>query len=125
MTHEEFYKKYNFYPECGEGWLYIIDKLMNKIQENNIIIEPHQIKSKFGGLRFYYHTPFDKNGRQVYNSDDKYILLDELIYEAEVRCSTICEKCGEFIWNLLEDTSIPIEQNINGLCQKCFNRNKL
>lgn len=125
MTNEEFYKKYNFYPECGEGWLNIVDKLMNEIKQNNIKIEPDQIKSKYGGLRFYYHTPFNFNGEQIYNSDEKYELLDKLIYEAEIECSRTCEKCGDFIWNLLEDISIPIEQNMNGLCQKCFNRNKL
>jgi hypothetical protein len=118
MTHKEFDNKHNFYPECGEGWLDVVDKLMGEIKEHNITIEPDQIKSKFGGLRFYYHTPFDKDGQQVYNSEDKYELLDKLIYEAEKECSKICEKCGEFICRKWGYLSI-FDDNIPGLCHKC------
>tara|TARA_Y100001973_G_C5198636_1_gene336036 strand:+ start:1690 stop:2034 length:345 start_codon:yes stop_codon:yes gene_type:complete len=42
---------------CGDGWYDIIDTLCHCIQNysdhNNLQVEACQIKSKFGGLRFY------------------------------------------------------------------------
>lgn len=44
--------------ECGDGWYWLLDQLMNSIYlycKNNHKNIPHihQIKEKFGGLRFY------------------------------------------------------------------------
>lgn len=74
-----------FGVECGEGWYGIIAALIKYIEEYNethsdepIIV--HQIKEKFGELRFYtnFVTPE----------------LDDLIEEAEGIAWNTCETCG-------------------------------
>jgi len=48
---------------CGNGWFNIIDNLSKQItdleKKYNIKVIADQVKEKFGGLRFYYHT-YDK-----------------------------------------------------------------
>ena len=43
--------------QCPDGWYDIIDTLCARIQsysdQNGLICEANQVKSKFGGLRFY------------------------------------------------------------------------
>jgi ribosomal protein L37AE/L43A len=56
-----------------------------------------QVKSKFGGLRFYMTHSTDK--------------MEDLIRKAERRSETICEKCGQpgkmrdggWIWTLCDE----------------------
>ena len=47
---------------CGDGWYKIIDNLCQDIDaligNKNIIVVADQVKEKFGGLRFYYHTDY-------------------------------------------------------------------
>ena len=44
--------------ECGDGWYHLIDSLCQTIdsliENKDIKVIAHQIKEKFGGLRFYY-----------------------------------------------------------------------
>lgn len=89
----------------GEGWWPIVEKLCEAIQsridwkkktresllERNEYDRPipdeiaqvvvHQIKEKFGGLRFYYE------------GGDAYVR--GLVDMAETWCDTVCEQCGE------------------------------
>jgi len=44
----------------GDGWFHIIDNLSAELimlgEQYNIKVVADQVKEKFGGLRFYYHT---------------------------------------------------------------------
>lgn len=74
---------------CGDGWFNLLwqlceklDVLINQLPENTQKqFEVHQIKEKFGQLRFY--TSF--------GNDDIY----KAITEAEELSGKICEECGE------------------------------
>ena len=52
--------------QCPDRWYDLIDTLCAKIKEyadqNGLIIEANQVKTKFGGLRFYvtYSDPYIK-----------------------------------------------------------------
>ena len=52
--------------QCPDSWYDIIDTLCGRIQsyadQNGFIVEANQVKSKFGGLRFYvtYSDPYIK-----------------------------------------------------------------
>ena len=77
-----------FYPiafgfECGDGWYELLDNLMDEIQKIDIdkSVSVHQVKEKFGGLRFYIGSGND----EVYR----------LIGEAEDKSYKICEVCGK------------------------------
>ncbi len=64
-----------------QGWLNIVDRLLNDL----VTVEPNvsigQMKEKFGGLRCY--------------SDAKSDLAYELIAQAEIESNLTCQVCGE------------------------------
>lgn len=70
---------------CGEGWYDLIDDLLTSIKryieyKPEIPFRITQIKSKFGGLRFYY-----KGGDDV---------IQGMVQFAQSFSYRICEKCG-------------------------------
>ena len=63
----------------GEGWRSIVQPLVDLCEQRGI--EIHQIKEKFGGLRFYVgEVPDD---------------VHEAINTAERQSEETCEKCGQ------------------------------
>lgn len=84
-------KKYDlpidlFGIECGKGWKCLYEPIIEWIKNYNIDkekeqqIEIHQIKEKFGGLRFYCNFYTDE--------------LKEIIRKAEQESFRVCEFCG-------------------------------
>jgi hypothetical protein len=72
---------------CDAGWYPLIVGLDADIAALAPDYELHQVKEKFGGLRFYIHAETeDPEARRA---------IDGLIREAERRALTICERCGE------------------------------
>lgn len=70
----------------GPGWHPYVEPLIEEV--NRLGGTVHQIKEKFGGLRFYYGLP-DK----VTEADIK--AMFDLVSTAEQLCSNACEECGE------------------------------
>lgn len=71
--------------ECGDGWYWLLDQLMNTIYKYcelnhkefpNVI----QIKEKYGALCFY-----------IQGSNE---IIDGMIWQAEAMSYHICETCG-------------------------------
>ena len=62
----------------GKGWDKIIEPLVDRAAEENVKV--HQIKEKFGGLRFYT-APCSPE-------------LNKMIDEAEEESFKTCESCG-------------------------------
>ena len=84
-------KKYDlpielFGVECGIGWKNLYEPIIEWIKNYNSNkpkeeqIEIHQIKEKFGGLRFYCNFYTDE--------------LKEMIHNAEKESFRTCEFCG-------------------------------
>jgi hypothetical protein len=69
--------------DCEEGWWPIIAQLDRDIAAIESDYEVHQIKEKFGGLRFYYAGGTGNDAR-----------IDELIAQAERVAAQTCELCG-------------------------------
>ena len=69
--------------DCGEGCWPIIAQLDRDIAAIESAYEVHQIKEKFGGLRFYYAGGTGNDAR-----------IDELIAQAERVAAQTCELCG-------------------------------
>ena len=95
--------------ECDDGWENLLDRLFAEIDiylkmNPSAKITVGQIKSKFGGLRFYYHGGDDGVGKIV----DKY----------EKESMHTCETCG----------SIDARQVGQGwvytLCENCWDKVK-
>lgn len=90
--------------ECDDGWLKLIDTLIDNInfQIKNNGMPPifiNQIKEKFGGLRFYYDGGDDMTAGMV-------TLAESLSYQ-------ICENCGS-MKNIGKTTGW-----IKTLCKEC------
>lgn len=69
-----------FGVECGAGWRSFVDPLIELCNKDGI--EIHQIKEKFGELRFYIgYAPGDHP-------------IWGMIDEAEMRSRETCELCG-------------------------------
>lgn len=63
----------------GKGWHPIVKPLVERAQAAGV--EIHQIKEKFGGLRFYVGSASDA--------------FHEAIETAERHCARTCEECGD------------------------------
>lgn len=109
---ERFVRKWPyelFGVECGEGWKSLYQPITDYINEYNkgkkdeYKIEIHQIKEKFGGLRYYVNF-----------TDEK---LRNMIREAEAKSYNTCEVCGKYIEK-------PINENhwIYAECQECHDK---
>lgn len=74
---------------CGKGWYPILADLHREL----ILICPgyelHQVKEKFGGLRFYWSPGTDEL------SDAEEAAARELVSAAEQRAAETCEMCGQ------------------------------
>lgn len=50
---------------CGDGWYNLLDRLCEELttvsKDSGLIIIADQVKEKFAGLRFYYHTKLADN----------------------------------------------------------------
>lgn len=71
---------------CDRGWYPIICELDQKLAAVDPNYTLHQVKEKFGGLRYYVHTELGDEVRDR---------MWALIREAETRCEATCELCGE------------------------------
>lgn len=65
--------------ECGPGWSSLYKPLMERCKEEGV--EIHQIKEKFGGLRFYTGPCSEE--------------LMSAVDRAEAKSYEICEECGQ------------------------------
>lgn len=92
--------------ECNDGWYDLIDRLCADIMAMNPPedFEAHQIKEKFGGLRFYAGPASNE--------------IFDRIEKAEEESFTICEDCGT-------TENVTVEGGwILTLCQTCRSARK-
>lgn len=73
---------------CSRGWYPILIRLDRDLAKIDPEYTVHQAKEKFGTLRFYFH-----GSEGVSEADRK--RMDDLVRDAENRCETACELCGE------------------------------
>jgi len=84
--------------EVGHGWHALIHDLCVKLdflcRKLGATVVADQVKEKFGGLRFYYHTGLVG---EVSEEDGKLIdgIIQDVISDAENRSDYTCEECGE------------------------------
>ena len=96
-----------FGAECGKGWKCLYVPIIEWIKNYNVNkdkeqqIEIHQIKEKFGGLRFYCNFYTDE--------------LKEMIRNAEQESFRVCEFCGT-----KENVGHTISGWYTTCCEKCI-----
>lgn len=79
-------KGWGCWISCDSGWFDLIDDLDKKISYLAPNYEIHQVKEKYGKLRFYVGGPA--------NSKEAADIIDDLISYAEYLSTRICEVCG-------------------------------
>lgn len=72
---------------CSRGWYPIIIALDQALVAIDPDYELHQVKEKFGGLRYYFGT-----SESIAEADRQ--RMEQLVDEAEERCESTCELCG-------------------------------
>ena len=84
---------------CGKGWSKLLvdtNRKMNMMWPN---YEIHQVKEKFGSLRFYWGiSSEDKDWEALDENISRtiYEIMGDIANSAESRSSRICEDCGKF-----------------------------
>lgn len=81
------------------GWWPLIEPLVNEVNEKNF--EIHQIKEKFGTLRFYFYPHEDELSNQV--------------IMAERASGSVCSECGA-----AGKHAIPRTGWIPSICDSCY-----
>jgi len=76
--------------DTGKGWDHIINPLIAEATRLGATI--HQIKEKFGTLRFYYS--FDERHKITRYETKQREYLREQVVNAEIASSKTCEECG-------------------------------
>lgn len=74
----------------GRGWHSLVNNLYNLIEDFDIPVGVHQVKEKFGELRFYYEW-LETSSVAKLNP----VFFAEAVRHAEAESSKICELCGQ------------------------------
>lgn len=87
ISAQELCDKYKMNPVCGchppDGWVEMLDELCANLQKSGMdLSKVSQIKSKFGGLRFYVDAPQTEQQKA-------------LIEQAEILSLKLCTQCGK------------------------------
>ncbi|MCD6435791.1 MAG: hypothetical protein J7L15_05335 [Clostridiales bacterium] len=136
MTKKELIKKYPlvfgnkidrtpyalFGIECGDGWLWLLDKLasyitdilegrMGYVEERDVEKEFYvlQVKEKFGELRFYWQLEG--------NCSKTFEQISNVVSFAEYLSNFICEDCGSIHHVETRD----VNGWLTTLCDNCYN----
>ena len=84
---------------CDKGWYKLLvdtNRKMNMMWPN---YEIHQVKEKFGSLRFYWGISSEDKDWEALDeniSNTIYEIMGDIANSAESRSSRICEDCGKF-----------------------------
>lgn len=76
------------YVKCcvPAGWVALIDRIYDAMPDGVVV---HQVKEKFGGLRFYY-------GREGMEGNDNALRAFAIVVTAaESESYTVCDECGQ------------------------------
>lgn len=71
-----------------DGWTDIILQCHHRLKAINPSYEIHQIKEKFGGLRYYIDCNVEAG------DSDTIKKMNDVITDAEKQCASLCETCG-------------------------------
>lgn len=90
--------------DCGPGWDWILEDLHNKLTYLDFNYELHQVKEKFGTLRFYYQSFMTKS--VVLD------LMDDAVTVAEMLSASTCEICGNSSRISRSDKSVKYDSSV-------------
>lgn len=75
--------------DIGPGWHELVQPLIDEVYKQGGTI--HQIKEKFGDLRFYYTVPDAEEGTPEFADRQR---LRQMVIDAQNKSCVTCEQCG-------------------------------
>jgi hypothetical protein len=102
--------------DCGDGWKNIINELDELLSFIDPEYEVHQVKEKYGTLRYYFASkfPFDSVQHRI---------MDSLVDRAEHLSAVTCEDCGKAQYGKISNIDETVKIRTNGwwktLCDTC------
>ncbi len=84
---------------CDKGWYKLIIDTHKKLKYIDPNYEIHQIKEKFGGLRYYYQSSYEYGSMQ-----DQ--IMEAIVNAAEDVASKTCETCGVYDYKARVQTRV-------------------
>jgi hypothetical protein len=96
---------------CDRGWYKLIIDTHKKLKYIDPNYEIHQIKEKFGGLRYYYQSSFPFSSMQ-----DQ--IMEAIVNAAEEIASKTCETCGIYDYKAKVETRVR-NHWYKTLCMTC------
>lgn len=84
---------------CGPGWYKLLAETNRKMALMFPNYEIHQVKEKFGTLRFYWGIPFEDAAWAELGDDTSsivYDIMEDIANQADHRSGYICETCGRY-----------------------------
>lgn len=99
MSRETLQERLGVPLEFHDGWVPLVEKLVDALDATGLPYGVGQVKEKFGGLRFYWHVPYEENEEPKDDEDisavmHRYSEFERLIREAEIEALETCEICG-------------------------------
>ena len=82
---------------CDKGWYKLLADTNRKMKLMCPTYEIHQVKEKFGTLRFYWGVSLEDAAWADMNSDvvqTIYDIMEDIAHQAEHSSAYICETCG-------------------------------
>lgn len=92
---------------CDKGWYSIIIDVDRRLCELDPIYSLHQVKEKFGGLRYY----FEPTATTDHETLEK---MQQIVRDAEARAKQTCECCGS-----TEQVALRNHGWWKTMCDKC------
>ena len=108
-------KGWGTWISCETGWYALLEDLDNKISYLAPNYEIHQVKEKYGTLRFYIGGPT----KDKLTAD----IISDLVAQAESLYNRICETCGSGTSRICSKFDWSVKTRDNGwlktLCDTC------
>ena len=102
---------------CQSGWDYILQEIEEQLEYLDPDYKIHQVKEKFGTLRFYYAIRGDEVVHKIARN-----IVRQAEYESEYTCETCGASSRRYIPNEVpSDSSVKLRTNgwYKTLCNKC------
>lgn len=105
-----------------DGWKNIVEDLDRQLSYLDPDYEIHQVKEKFGTLRYYYGTSVE--------NDTVREIMDAVVGHAEMLSARVCDTCGNSsytqrsAWGNKFDSSAVMKETLGGgwirvICDSC------
>ena len=108
---------------CGDGWFKLIDEMcqdiISLIGDKDIQVIAHQVKEKFGSLRFYYGIEYDVSRNETINDKIRNWMFNKKLGRAYWKITNFRKKFYKNTMEKIEDIISEAENQSYETCETC------